>query len=124
MIARRTLAVVIAAWALITWGGRVGLLVGGEGVWAWVRIAGSLVVAAAATHALWRSTTALRANIAVYTGFTFVVWSMSAVSVLSDPSSTAAFKAVHVVLATVSIVIAVVAWNVAVRRSGPVSEHR
>ena len=54
MIPRRALGVVIIAWALVTWGGRIGLLTGPESAdpTVWFRIVGSLATAGAAGAAL------------------------------------------------------------------------
>lgn len=108
----------IGLWAVFTWGGRIGLLVGDEATMAKVRIGLSLFVAAVAVVASAARATWLRPAVGVYSIATALVWSTSVFSVLGDPSSTLAFKLVHIALATVSIGIAVLAWVSVVNRPG------
>ena len=124
MISHRVLAALIAMWAAVTWGGRVGLLTGDETLMAKARIAVSLLVAVVAvasllTRARWR-----HAAVATYAVVAVAVWGSSAVSVLGDPSSSPAFKAVHLLLAVVSVSLAVLAWYVVVRQQEPGPAHR
>jgi hypothetical protein len=119
MMSHRTLAALIAVWAAITWGGRIGLLVGDETPAAKARIAVSLLAAALAVAGLllrgpWR-----KPAVGIYVGVTLVVWVTSVVSVVSDPASSSAFKTVHLVLAAVSIALAGIAWRIVFRRSEP-----
>lgn len=113
------LAALIAIWAAITWGGRIGLLVGDETLVAKARIAISLLAAALAVTGLllrgpWR-----KPAVGIYVAVTLAVWVTSVVSVASDPASSFAFKAVHLVLAVVSIMLAGIAWTIVFRRSEP-----
>jgi hypothetical protein len=124
MIAHARLAIVIGVWAAITWGGRIGLLAGDETLVAKARIAVSLGVAAVAVIGLAMKAPWQRVAVAAYSAVTLIVWSTSAVSVLGDPASSVPFKLVHLVLACVSITVAIVAWVMVVRRSGPEQVHR
>jgi hypothetical protein len=99
----RRLAVLIAVWALVTWGGRIGLLQEGAGWLDWTRIAGSLAVAATAAALLWRGR---RSPVLwVYSGFTALIWVTSLVSVWSGEHSVG-FRLVHSALAGGSLLLA------------------
>lgn len=124
MISHRVLAALIAVWAAVTWGGRIGLLTGDETLVAKTRIAVSLLVAVVAVAALLTRARWRRAAVVAYAVVAVAVWGSSAVSVLGDPSSSLAFKAVHLVLAVVSLSLAVLAWYVAVRQPEPGPAHR
>lgn len=124
MISHRTLAALISVWALITWGGRIGLLAGDETIVAKARIAVSLLAATAAVIGVLVRRPWSRAAVGLYVGVTVVVWGTSAVSVVGDPSSSAAFKGVHLLLATVSLAVAAVAWSAVFRRSESEAERR
>lgn len=113
------LAALIAIWAAITWGGRIGLLAGEETLVAKARIAISLLAAAVAVAGLLARGSWRRPAVGVYVAVALIVWATSVVSVLSDPASSLAFRGVHVVLAAVSIVLAGIAWRVVFRRSEP-----
>jgi hypothetical protein len=118
------LAALIAVWAAVTWGGRIGLLTGDETLVAKGRIAISLLVAVGAVVGLLSRARWQRSAVVAYAVVTGAVWGSSAVSVLGDPTSSAAFKAVHLILAAISISLAALAWNVVVRRWEPGSAHR
>ena len=118
MIPRRALAAVIVVWALVTWGGRIGLLSGGEPVSSWVRIVGSLVVALAAGWALWRPGRLTSTIVWVYASVTALVWVTSVFSVWTTAHELA-FRLVHTVLAAVSLTVATLAVRAVTRsRSG------
>jgi hypothetical protein len=99
-----------AAWTFIVWGNRIGLLTGEEASnpWTWIRVGGSLafgVALAVAAVMLWRRRGLGRWMPGLFVGFAVfmvVIWLRSAVGVLSGTES-GAFKAVHLVLAVVSI---------------------
>jgi hypothetical protein len=111
------LAALIAAWAVITWGGRIGLLVGDESLIAKARIGISLAAAAVAVAGLLLRRSWRKPAVGTYVVVTIAVWLTSVVSVVSDPASSPAFKAVHLVLAAVSIAVAATAWKLVFRRS-------
>ncbi len=101
MISRRTLGWVIAAWTLISWGGRIGLLTDADtaDLWSWLRIGGSLALGLV-TAAAFVSGRVVRGTgyvFAVWTGF---VWVRSLVTVWTEPN-TPAFRLVHTALALV-----------------------
>jgi len=96
----RRLAIAIGGWTLLAWGGRIGLLAGGEGVWAWLRIGGSLLVGTMAVVCLtfpglrW----ARRPSLLLFAMFTVVLWARS-LYVNWVGSGSLPFKVVHSVLA-------------------------
>lgn len=102
-MSHRRLAVLVAVWALVTWGGRIGLLQGGAGWLDWTRIVGSLAVAATATALLWRGRWS--PVLWVYSGFTTLIWVTSLVSVWSGDHPLG-FRLVHSVLAAASLALA------------------
>ena len=124
MIAHRALAALIGVWALITWGGRIGLLSGDETVLAKARIAVSLLAAAAAVIGLLMDRWWTKPTVGLYVGVTLAVWVTSIVSVVGDPAPSGAFNAVHLALAGVSIALAAGAWRVVFKRSEPEAERR
>jgi hypothetical protein len=117
MMSHRTLAALIAIWAAITWGGRIGLLVGDETFVAKSRIAISLLAAAVAVVGLLLGGSWRKLAVGSYAAVTVAVWVTSVISVVGDPASSLAFKGVHLMLAAVSITLAGVAWGTVVRRS-------
>ena len=97
---RVALAVAIAVWTLLAWGGRIGLLTSGEGVAAWVRIGGSLVIGllAAATLVVPQLEGSRKWALIVFSVFTVLLWARSLiVNWVGDGSLP--FKLVHTVLA-------------------------
>ena len=100
-------------WTLIVWGGRIGLLTGAERVdpASWFRIGGSIAFGITLVFLgllMWRtespsgwSEPASFANLI----FNLAVWLPSAAGVVTG-DATAAFKAVHVVLAVTSVALA------------------
>lgn len=104
-------------WAAVTWGGRIGLLTGPEAddPWTWIRVLGSLVVAAGAGVALFRPVPGSRMLLGVYAVVTTAVWGTSLVSVWTTDHETA-FRVVHTVLALVSFALAAAAASAALNR--------
>lgn len=115
-----------AVWTFIAWGNRIGLLTGDESSdpWTWIRVGGSLVFGVALAVIgieLWRGRPLSPWMARVFVGFAalmLVVWIRSAASVLTGDESLA-FKAVHVVLASISIGFGIVLGRFAVRRPSP-----
>lgn len=101
MLSRAVLALVVAAWTLLSWGGRIRLLTEAEqDPGNWLRIGGSLLVGAAAVAVLLLADgTALeRWVLTVFAAWSTVIWLRSLVSVWPGDQSLA-FKAVHTGLA-------------------------
>lgn len=97
---RIALGVAIASWTLIAWGGRIGLLTTGEGIGAWLRIGGSLLVGffAAASLLIPQMEGTRRAALIVFSVFTMLLWVRSmVVNWVGD--GPLPFKLVHTVLA-------------------------
>ncbi len=101
MISRRTLGWVIAAWTLISWGGRIGLLTDADGadLRSWLRIGGSLALGLV-TGAAFVSGRMVRVTGYVFAAWTSFVWVRSLVTVWTEPN-TLAFRLVHTALALV-----------------------
>ena len=116
MASRRVLAGLIVAWTLIAWGGRVGLLVGGEGWTSWVRIGGSLMLGLLAAAVLvlpgWRGLS--RPILVTFSAWTVLLWGRSLI-VTWTGSGSLAFKLVHTVLAAGFFALAVWAWRTTTR---------
>lgn len=97
---RVALGVAIAVWTLLAWGGRIGLLTSGEGLAAWLRIGGSLLIGlfAAATLLIPRLEDARRWALIVFAVLTVALWARSLwVNWAGD--GTLPFKLVHTILA-------------------------
>jgi hypothetical protein len=112
----RRLAVAIAAWTLLAWVGRIGLLVGGEGLASWLRIGGSLLVGlfAAITLLVPRLEPVRRPALIVFAVFTMLLWARS-LYVNWTGSGSLPFKMVHTVLALGFFALAL--WALAAARS-------
>lgn len=97
---RTWVAVAIVGWTLLAWGGRIGLLVGGEGLGSWVRIGGSITIGlvAAATLVFHSLDSARPAVLVVFAVFTVALWVRSLV-VNWAGSGSLPFNLVHTVLA-------------------------
>jgi hypothetical protein len=97
---RIALAIAIAVWTLLAWGGRIGLLTSGEGVAAWLRIGGSLVIGlfAAATLIVPQLEGARKWALILFSVFTVLLWARSLVVNWIGEGSLP-FKLVHTVLA-------------------------
>jgi hypothetical protein len=109
---RVALGVAIAVWTLAAWGGRIGLLTNDEGVSAWIRIGGSLLVGlfAAATLLIPQLEGARRWALIVFSLFTVILWVRSLI-VNWAGDGTLPFKLVHTVLAIGFFALAV--WALA-----------
>lgn len=94
------LAIAIAGWTLAAWGGRIGLLSSGEGVYAWLRIGGSILIGlfTAATLVLPQLEGARKPALTVFAIFTVVVWVRTLIVNWGGDGSMP-FKLVHTVLA-------------------------
>lgn len=97
---RTALAIGIAVWTLVAWGGRIGLLTSGEGLGAWLRIGGSIAIGlfAAATLLLPQLEGARKPALVVFAVFTVVLWIRSLIVNWTGAGSMP-FKIVHTVLA-------------------------
>lgn len=118
---RVALAVAIGAWTLVAWGGRIGLLTSEEGLGAWLRIGGSLIVGALAVAALLapQLEPARRPALVLFSVFTVVLWIRSLiVNWVGDGSLP--FKLVHTVLALGFFALAW--WSVSFVISTPETE--
>ncbi len=119
-MSHRLLGVLILLWAAITWGGRIGLLVGSDPV-AVARIVISIVVALAAGYVLIRRHSEGRGRLVLWTYslVTAAIWFTSLASVWTNDNPVG-FRLVHTALAAVSLALAsVVAVRArAVRGSG------
>lgn len=113
MVSRTVLAVAIAVWTLLSWGGRIRLLTESEqDISNWVRIGGSLFVGALAVVAL----LAFEGDLEKWILTSFAVWSAvlwvrSLISVWAG-SESIAFKLVHTVLAIGFFVLTYFAFRV------------
>lgn len=106
-MSNRTLAVVIAVWAALTWGGRINLITDPEAAdpATWLRVGASLVAAAGAVVGLVRVGRRSRALVAAYVAVTAFVWVGSLVSVWTTEHELG-FRLVHTGLAAVSLALA------------------
>jgi len=108
------LAISIAVWTLIAWGGRIGLLTSDEDVGAWFRIGGSLLIGlvAAATLVIPQLASARKPVLIVFSVFTVVLWVRSLIVNWAGDGSLP-FKLVHTVLAAGFFALAVWSFSVA-----------
>lgn len=101
MLSRTILAIAIAAWTLLSWGGRIRLLTEAEqDVGNWLRIGGSLLLGAAAVAVLLVAEGGglERWILTLFAAWSTVLWLRSLISVWTGDQSMA-FKVVHTVLA-------------------------
>lgn len=112
----RRLAVSITGWTLLAWGGRIGLLVGGEGLASWLRIGGSLLIGLFAAVALVvpRLEPVRRPTLGVFAVFTVLLWARS-LYINWTGSGSLPFKTVHTVLALGFFALAL--WAIAAARA-------
>ena len=94
------LAISIVAWTVIAWGGRVGLLTSDEGVGAWIRIGGSLLIGlfAASALVLPQLSAVRKPTLILFSIFTVALWVRSLLVNWGGDGSLP-FKLVHTVLA-------------------------
>jgi hypothetical protein len=111
---KTALAVAIAVWTLAAWGGRIGLLTSGEGLGAWARIGGSVVVGLFTALALVvpQLDSVRKPALFVFTAWTVALWARS-LFVAWAGSGSLPFKLVHTVLAAGFFVLAGWAYAVA-----------
>jgi len=111
---RVALGVAIGVWTLAAWGGRIGLLTDGEGVSAWIRIGGSLLVGlfAAATLLIPQLEGARKWALIVFSLFTVILWVRSLIVTWAG-DGTLPFKLVHTVLAIGFFALALWAFSFA-----------
>ena len=109
---RLGIAVAIVIWTAIAWGGRIGLLDGGDSIWAWARIGGSVLVALLAAFALVSAIGDRLADglLLLFVVWTTVLWTRS-VAVNWMGSGSLAFKLVHTALAAGFFVLVWFAWT-------------
>jgi hypothetical protein len=112
VVSRTVLAIAIAVWTLLTWGGRIRLLTDADqaDVGNWARIGGSVLVGAAAVAVLLLSggSALERWVLTLFALWSVGLWGRSLVVVWTGPESTG-FKAVHTVLAAGYLVLAALA---------------
>lgn len=112
MVSRTVLAVAIAAWTLLTWGGRIRLLTDAEqaDLANWARIGGSLLIGALAVLVLFvaQGGAAERWVLTLFAVWSIALWGRSLLVVWTGDESMA-FKAVHTVLAVGFFVLAYLA---------------
>lgn len=107
----RVLAVVVLAWTLASWGGRIGLLTDAEVIDPedLLRIGGSLLIGWVTSGVLWWAPDRAREIRWLFVAWTVVLWARSLVVTWLDPPSIA-FGLVHTVLAIGWFLLA---WQVA-----------
>jgi hypothetical protein len=113
-----------ALWTFIAWANRIGLLTGDEASdpWTWIRVGGSLLFGlalAGVAVTLWRGWPFSGWMAGIFVGFgilMLVIWLRSAFSVMGDDESSA-FKAVHIVLAAISVGFGLVLSRLGIQRA-------
>ena len=100
MSSAAVLSISITVWTLIAWGGRIGLLTSEEGVGAWLRVGGSLLIGlfTASTLLIPQLASVRKPALVVFSIFTVVLWVRSLI-VNWAGDGTLPFKLVHTVLA-------------------------
>ena len=108
-------AIALVLWTLLVWTTRIGNIWGDDDLtsgekWGRTGLALSFtVLALAVAHALWHRSAWLRPAVGALAAWTVVVWVVRAIGIATGDHE-AAFIAVHLVLATVSIVLSAAAW--------------
>jgi hypothetical protein len=116
MRSRPLAALVLVAWTVLVWTTRIGNIWGDEALstgekWGRTGLAGSFtLLAAVVAWALWRRSQWLRPAVAALAAWTVIVWIVRAVGIATGDHE-AAFIAVHLVLATVSITLSTWSWR-------------
>ena len=97
---RITLAIAITVWTLAAWAGRIGLLTGGEGIGAWLRIGGSLLIGlfAVASLVFAQLEPIRKPALIIFSVFTVVLWIRSLIVNWAGDGSLP-FKLGHTILA-------------------------
>jgi hypothetical protein len=114
----RSWVIALVAWTGVVWTTRIGNIWGDDGLtdgekWGRTGLALSFtVLAIAVALALVRRAAWLRPAAGALAGWTTVVWVVRAAGIATGDHD-AAFVAVHLVLAVVSIALAVLAWRAA-----------
>lgn len=100
MVNTRVLSVLVLAWTLLSWGGRIGLLTDAEATdpGDLLRIGGSLLLGWTTGAVLWWAPRRLREVRWLFVAWTVALWTRSLVVTWMDPPSIA-FGLVHTVLA-------------------------
>lgn len=106
------LGAAVLVWTLLAWGGRIGLLTDGDGVFDAVRIGGSILIGLATAAVLVFPGLRGRANLVLYG---FIVWTVGlwarSLIVNWSGSGSVPFKLVHTVLAAGFLVLVVGVWS-------------
>lgn len=108
MPSRTALALAVAVWTLLTWGGRIRLLTEAEQDPSnWIRIGGSLLIGAAAVVVLLVAADSgvERWVLTLFAVWSTVIWVRSLIAVWGGDESLA-FRAVHTVLALGFLILA------------------
>lgn len=117
---RRPATVALVAWTVLVWTTRISNIWGDDALSSgqkWGRTALALsftVLALAVAVALWQRSTWLRPAVGALAAWTLGVWVVRAVGIATGDHS-AAFVAVHLVLAVVSIALSALAVRATVR---------
>lgn len=122
-------AIALAAWSLFVWTTRIGNIWRDDALstgerWGRTGLALSFTVLALAVgHGVWHRAGWRPAVTKVLAAWTVAVWVVRSVGIAGGGHE-AAFVAVHLVLAAVSIAISVAAWREAARRLEPAASPR
>jgi hypothetical protein len=117
-------AIALVVWTLLVWTTRIGNIWGDDALstgekWGRTGLALSFTILALATAwALWRRAGWVRTATLVLAGWTVAVWVVRAVGIATGDHE-AAFIAVHLVLAAVSIALSAAAWRSVHRQAVP-----
>src|SRR5688500_13349406 len=124
MSSRRLPAIALVAWTLLVWTTRIGNIWGDDALttgekWGRTGLALSFTaLAASVVIGLVRRAPWLRLAVLALSGWTVGVWAVRSVGIATDDHS-AAFIAVHLVLAAISITLAGLASRATVRVPAP-----
>jgi hypothetical protein len=121
---RRPVTVAFVVWSLLVWTTRIRNIWGDDALgtgekWGRTGLALSFtVLALVVAWGLWSRASWLRASVAALAGWTVVVWVVRSVGIATADHS-AAFVAVHLVLAVVSVLLSVAAVREGARPRQP-----